>query len=101
MATCGECKNFIKMPCVAYGKCKVQRFIKTRSGRETNREFLPYRSRNACKQFFEVGTAITNYDRIMKMNVDETADFLMKWFMRCSLGQAPMNVKSWLESEVE
>ncbi len=101
MATCGKCKNFIKIPDVACGKCKVQKFIKTRSGRETNREFMPYRSRTACKQFFEAGKTITQYDKIKKMNLDETAEFLMDWFMRCSLGQAPMNVKAWLESEAE
>lgn len=40
---------------------------------------------------------ITNYDRIHNMSIDETAEFLMDWFMRCSLGQAPLNVKEWLK----
>ncbi len=43
----------------------------------------------------------TNYDRIKNMNVDEMAEFLMDWFMRCMMGKAPLNVKQWLESEAE
>jgi hypothetical protein len=43
---------------------------------------------------------VSNYDRIQNMNIDETAEFLMYWFMRCMMGEAPLNVKEWLESEV-
>ena len=43
----------------------------------------------------------TNYDHIKNMSVDEMSDFLMKWFMDCMTGKAPLNVKRWLESEVE
>jgi hypothetical protein len=35
------------------------------------------------------------------MSVEELADFLMDWFMRCMMGKAPLNVKQWLEIEVE
>ena len=45
--------------------------------------------------------AKTNYDRIKNMSADEMAEFLMKWFMRCAMGKAPLNVKKWLESEVD
>ena len=101
MAYCGECKNFIRASDKAYGRCKVHKFIKTRSGKETNREFIPYQSRTACKQFYEKGTTITNYDRIRNMSGEEMADFLMEWAMRFALGKAPLNVKGWLESEAE
>ena len=40
-----------------------------------------------------------NYDRIKAMSVEEMADFLMDWFMNCITGEAPMNVKQWLEQE--
>lgn len=45
--------------------------------------------------------ATTNYERIKNMNVDEMSEFLMDWAMRLYTGKAPMNVKKWLESEVE
>ena len=35
------------------------------------------------------------------MNVDEMSEFLMDWAMRLYTGEAPINVKKWLESEVE
>ena len=44
---------------------------------------------------------LSNYDRIRNMSVEELAEFLMDWFMRCMMGKAPLNVKKWLESEVE
>ena len=43
----------------------------------------------------------TNYERIKNMSANEMAEFLMDWFMRCMLGNAPLNVKEWLESEVD
>ncbi len=42
---------------------------------------------------------ITNYERIKNMSVEEMAEFLMDWFMRCMMGKAPLNVREWLESE--
>ena len=45
--------------------------------------------------------ATTNYEQINNMNVDEMSEFLMDWAMRLYTGKAPMNVKKWLESEVE
>ena len=53
-----------------------------------------------CKNY-EMFNPLTNYDRIRNMSVDEMAEFLMDWFMRCMMGKAPLNVKEWLESEVE
>lgn len=44
---------------------------------------------------------MTNYEKIKQMNIDEMADFLMDWFMDCVAGKGPMNVKKWLEQEVE
>lgn len=44
---------------------------------------------------------LSNYDRIRNMSVEEMAEFLMDWFMRCMMGGAPLNVKEWLESEVD
>lgn len=44
---------------------------------------------------------MTNYEKIKSMSVEEMAEFLMDWFMNCMSGKAPMNVKKWLESEVE
>lgn len=43
----------------------------------------------------------TNYDNIRNMSINEMSEFLMDWFMRCMMGKAPLNVKEWLESEVE
>ena len=112
MANCGECKNFIKMPDVAYGRCKVRKFCKTRWYRkETNKEFFPYRSRNACGDF-DNGTTITNYDRIKNMTVDELAKFIPDWSYTkaCKCDEKPYVdcnnecwkcVKEWLESEVD
>ena len=42
----------------------------------------------------------TNYDRIKSMSVEEMAEFLMDWFMKCMLGKAPLSVKEWLLQEV-
>ena len=42
-----------------------------------------------------------NYDRIKNMTVEEMAEFLMDWLMRCIMGNAPLNVKEWLLSETE
>ena len=41
----------------------------------------------------------TNYDRIRNMSVEEMSNFLMDWFIDGVTGNAPMNVKAWLESE--
>ena len=43
----------------------------------------------------------TNYDRIRNMSVDELSKFLMDWAMKMFEGTMPMNVKAWLESEVD
>lgn len=44
---------------------------------------------------------MTNFEKIKTMTVEEMADFLMEWAMRLVCGNAPMNVKTWLEREVE
>ena len=44
---------------------------------------------------------MNNYEKIKDMSVDEMAEFLMDWFMRCMMGNAPLNVKEWLEREAE
>lgn len=44
---------------------------------------------------------LTNYDRIRNMSVEKLSDFLMDWAMEFMCGQVPLNVKSWLEQEVE
>lgn len=43
---------------------------------------------------------LSNYDRIKAMSVEEMAEFLMDWFMKCMLGKAPTSVKDWLLQEV-
>lgn len=43
----------------------------------------------------------TNYDRIRNMSIDKLSDFLMDWAMEFMCGQVPLNVKTWLESEVD
>lgn len=43
---------------------------------------------------------MTNYERIRNMSVEEMSNFLMDWYIDCISGNAPMNVKKWLESEV-
>lgn len=43
---------------------------------------------------------MTNFERIKNMNAEEMAEFLMDWFTDCMTGNAPMNVKLWLISEV-
>ena len=101
MATCGECKNFIRVDNTTRGKCRLRKYLLSRQKRETNREFMPYASRTACKQFYEEGTTLTKYDRIRNMSIDKMSEFLMEWFMKCMLGKAPLNVKQWLESEVD
>ena len=101
MATCGECKNFIRVDSTACGRCRIRKHIISRQKKETNKPFMPYQSRTACKQFYAEGTTITNYDRIRNKSIEEMAEFLMDWFMRCMMGKAPLNVKAWLESEVE
>ena len=47
---CGECENYIPLPGVARGRCKIKQFMKTRKGEE--KEFLPVRMRPACKTDF-------------------------------------------------
>ena len=42
----------------------------------------------------------TNYDRIRNMSVEEMSNFLMDWAIKMFEGTMPMNVKTWLESEV-
>lgn len=42
-----------------------------------------------------------NYDRIRNMSVEEMSNFLMDWAMKMFEGTMPMNVKTWLESEVD
>lgn len=76
MATCGECKNFIRVDNTACGRCRIRKYLMSRQKRETNREFKPHQSRTACKQFYAEGTTITNYDRIKSMTVDEMVDFM-------------------------
>ena len=44
--------------------------------------------------------AATNYEHIKNMNVHEMSEFLMDWATQLVAGKAPMNVKTWLESEV-
>jgi predicted amidophosphoribosyltransferase len=43
----------------------------------------------------------TNYDRIKNMSVNEMSTFLNTWFADCITGKAPLNVKRWLEQEVD
>jgi len=43
----------------------------------------------------------TNFERIHNMTVEEMTDFLMKWFVDCMMGDAPTNVRKWLESEAQ
>ena len=42
---------------------------------------------------------MTNYERIKNMTVEEMSEFLMDWAMKMFVGEMPMNVKTWLESE--
>ena len=44
---------------------------------------------------------MTNYEKIKAMSVEKMSNFLMEWAMRLVCGDAPMNVKTWLESEAE
>ena len=43
----------------------------------------------------------TNFEKLKAMSIEEMADFLMDWFTDCMTGKVPMNVKKWLESEVD
>lgn len=43
---------------------------------------------------------MTNYDRIKTMNMDEMCNFLVHWALRMFEGTMPINVQTWLESEV-
>jgi predicted nucleic acid-binding Zn ribbon protein len=42
----------------------------------------------------------TNYDRIRNMSIEELAEFLLAIGMGYCSGNAPKNIKQWLESEV-
>ena len=42
---------------------------------------------------------MTNFESIKEMNIDEMSDFLMDWAMNLLSGDAPTNVKKWLNSE--
>ena len=64
MAICEKCKNYIK---------ETQGCLYMDADCVNGEMFEPF----------------TNYDQIKNMSVDEMAEFLMDWFMRCSLGQAP------------
>lgn len=44
---------------------------------------------------------MTQFEKIKAMSVEEMKDFLMDWAMDFMMGRAPMNVKTWLESEAE
>ena len=53
--------------------------------------------KGACNDYMP----IRNYDRLRDMSIEEMKEFLMEWAMSFALGKAPLNVKEWLESEVE
>ena len=42
----------------------------------------------------------TNYDRIRNMSVEEMAEFILMMGVGYCSGQAPKNIKQWLEAEV-
>ena len=76
MANCEKCKNY---------KEEIQGCLYMDADCNNGEMFEPF----------------TNYNRIKNMSVDEMAEFLMEWAMRCMMGKAPLNVKKWLENEVE
>lgn len=76
MAKCEKCKNYEK---------EIQGCLYMDADCKNDEMFKPF----------------TNYDRIRNMSIDEMAEFLMDWAMRFALGKAPLNVKVWLESEIE
>ena len=43
----------------------------------------------------------TNYDRIRNMGVDKMSVFLIEWSIECLKGNPKLNIKQWLESEVD
>jgi predicted nucleic acid-binding Zn ribbon protein len=49
----------------------------------------------------KVGQKQTNYDLIRNMSVDELAEFILLMGIGYISGQAPENIKEWLEQEVE
>lgn len=44
---------------------------------------------------------MTNYERIKNMTIEEMSEFLMDWVMKIFVSEMSMNVKTWLESEVQ
>lgn len=44
---------------------------------------------------------MTNFESIKNMSVDAMSEFLMDWAMQFMMWNAPMNVKRWLETEVD
>lgn len=46
---CGECENFIPLPGLAKGKCKIKPYWKTRKGKQ--KEFSTTRMQPSCKSF--------------------------------------------------
>lgn len=44
---------------------------------------------------------MTNFDRIKAMSVEELAEFILMIGVGYCSGQAPKNIKQWLESEVD
>lgn len=44
---------------------------------------------------------MTNYERIKNMTIEGMSEFLMDWVMKIFVSEMSMNVKTWLESEVQ
>lgn len=44
---------------------------------------------------------MTNFESIKNMSIDAMSEFLMDWAMQLVAGNAPLNVKRWLETEVD
>ena len=44
---------------------------------------------------------MTNYEKIKTLNTDDMSEFLMSWAMKLFTGNAPMNVKTWLNNEAD
>lgn len=57
---------------------------------------------NARSMIFDAGDPYGEPNRLQQitaMGIDEMDAFLKDWFVSCSIGKAPLDVKAWLESK--
>ena len=44
---------------------------------------------------------MTNYESIKNMSIEAMSEFLKDWAVQFMMGNAPLNVQRWLETEVD